>query len=177
MRLMRRQKRLFLALAIFAGAWCLYALWIKPTSARLDTLQRVIPEKTVVLEQLQSKSRRLLNLQDSLNRIQQRLADQPDDFDLLSFLEILTEKCRLSDHLQNMTRQIQPLDQSYSETLVTIELREITLGQLLDFLDRVPSAQILARVKSLNFENNPSHPNRLDATIVVSHLKLTAQAP
>ncbi|KPK76930.1 MAG: hypothetical protein AMJ79_04995 [Phycisphaerae bacterium SM23_30] len=177
MHLTRREKRLALALIIFAGASCLYALWIKPASARLDTLQRVIPEKTALRDQLRDKSRQLITLRNRLNRFQQRLADQPDDFDLLPLLESIAQQRGLTENIKAMVSDTIPLDQTYSEMLVTIELYEITLPQLVDFLDRISAAKTLARVKNLNIKNIPSAPDMLDVTLVVSNLKLAQKLP
>ena len=158
---------------IFIGICCIYALWIKPLSARLNTLERVVPEKTALFDQLLSKHQQILELQNNLNQINQNLAEQPQDFDLLSVLEKIVQQNQLTDYdLQSKTSDIYtPMDQTYAETLITMEIRDITLEKLVEFLAKIPTENTFIRVKNLDIKTIPNS-KLLESKLIFSHLRL-----
>jgi len=172
MRLTSREKRLSLIMIIFIAAWISYALLVKPARARLETLQRVIPEKASLLQDLKAKSHEYLALSQSLNTLQTQVSSQPPDFNLLSYLESLTNKLNLTDNVVTMQPQTQPLADVYNETIVILELKDIALKQLIDLLSRLSSASAPLRVRNLNLDKDPASPQLLDTTLHISHLTL-----
>ena len=158
---------------IFIGICCIYALWIKPLNARLKTLERVVPEKAALFDQLLSKHQQILDLQDSLNQINQNLASQPQDFDLLSVLEKIVQQNQLTNYdLQSNTSDIYtPMEQTYAETLITLEMRDITVEQLIGFLAKIPTENTFTRVKNLDIKAIPNS-KLLESNLIISHLRL-----
>jgi len=158
---------------IFIGLCCIYALWIKPLSTRLNTLERIVPEKAALFDQLLSKHQQILDLQDNLNRINQNLADQPQNFDLLSALENIAQQNRLTIYnVQSKTSDIYtPLDRTYAETLITLEMRDITLEHLVGFLAKIPTENTFIRVKNLDIKTMPNS-KLLESNMIISHLRL-----
>jgi len=173
MPLLKREKKLMYGCMIFIGLCCLYALWIKPLTNRLNTLERVVPEKTQLFEQLLSKHQQLLELRENLNQLNQNLADQPQNLDLLTTLEQIAQQEQLSIHnVQSNTSDIYtPTDHTYAETLITLELRDITLEQLVEFLAKIPTKNTFIRVKNLEIKNTPNS-NLLESNMIITHLRL-----
>ncbi|MCK4627678.1 MAG: type II secretion system protein M [Sedimentisphaerales bacterium] len=171
MRLTHREKHLSFTAAAFIAAWVVYAFLISPTLARIKTLQRIIPENTAALRSLKTTSGEYLALRERFNTVQRRIAEQPEDFNLLAFLEKLTEQHKLADHVLSMKQQSQQLDELYKESIVIIELQDITFERLvIDLLARLDSAPAPLRIKTLYIAKNPSSNGLINATIQISNL-------
>lgn len=177
MRLMQREKLLIVAVVIAAALWMLFRLGVKPALARIQTLNRVIPEKRHELIELRTKSREYISLHDSLNDLRKQVASQDQALELLPFLESLMEECGLARSTTAMQRSILQLDRDYQEAVVEIRLENVTLRQLVDFLSKIEgSSQVLARTKSLYIKRNPTNTDLLDSVIEIHSPKL-AESP
>ena len=171
MRLTRREKHLSFTAAAFIAAWAIYALLAAPALARIKTLQRVIPENTAALRDLKTKSDEYLALRERFNTVQQQIAEQSEDFNLMAFLEKLTEQCQLTDHVLSMKQQSQQLDELYMENTVIIEFQDITFERLvIDLLAGLDSAPAPLRIKTLDITRSPSSKSLVNASIHISNL-------
>ncbi len=173
MHLLKREKKLMVCCVIFISICCIYALWIKPLTARLETLERVVPEKTELFNQLLSKHQHIIELQNNVNLINENLQNQPQDFDLLSALEKIVLQTKLTDYdLQSNNSDIYtPRKKTYTETLVTLDIRGITLEQLVEFLAKIPTENNFIRVKNLDIKTTPN-PKLLESSMTISHLRV-----
>jgi type II secretory pathway component PulM len=166
-----RERLLSIGLMVVLAAWALYALAVKPARDRIRTLQRIAPEKQAQLRQLQTQSAQYTALRNELAQRQTKTASPGPDFQLLPFLESLVERHKLTKNVATMepdTRQPQP---GYAEA-VTIELRDISLKQLIDFLNAVQTSETMVQVGSLYIRKNPHNEALLDSTVGISSPKL-----
>ncbi|MCK5271735.1 MAG: type II secretion system protein M [Sedimentisphaerales bacterium] len=171
MRLTRREKHLSFTVAAFVAAWILYAFLAGPALARIKTLQRVIPENTAALRDLRTKSDEYLALRERFNTVQRQIAEQPEDFNLMAFLEKLTEQCQLTDHILSMKQQSQQLDELYTENIVIIEFQDVTFERLvIDLLAKLDSAPAPLRIKTLNIVKTTSSNGLINASIHITNL-------
>jgi len=174
MRLTRREQFLSISLAGLVALWIMYAFLVNPTLARLKTLRRVVPEKTVTLQEIKEKSDQYLDLQHRSQKLQQQIDSQPKDFVPVRFLENLIDQCRLSDHNSSLQTQSHPIDDNYSELIVTVELNSVTLKKLVQFLSNLRSTASTLQIKTLDIRKNPAEPNLLNSTIGISQLLKTS---
>ena len=172
MRLPPREKHLSIGLAAFMGAWALYALFVKPALARLETLQRVVPEKSAVLQELKSKNKECLAMRDKFGKLKNQIASQSNDFALLPFLENLTDQLHLADNVKSITHQSNPLDATYTELTVILKLEDITYNRLVTFLVRIDSVKAFLRIKILDLRKNHTSNGLYNSTIHISNLIL-----
>jgi hypothetical protein len=173
-RLTKREKLLLYVSLIFIVGGCLFSFFIRPAIARIETLSRVIPEKQAELQQLRAKSRQYILLRDSLEDWQKRIASQEQKAELLPFLESLIRQCGLEKKVVTMKQQTYPVDDSYYEIVVLTKFENLTIRQLIDFLQKVDdlaqnqaASSVWAKVKSLHISKNPVNPDLLDSTIEV----------
>lgn len=162
----------------FVAVWAVYGFAIKPTQDRIRTLERIIPDKQSELKQLRAGSAEYLALRHACERLQRRLAEQDPSFELLGFLETLIERHQLAEHVATMKPDPVPSQSPYAETSVTIELKSVSLGQLVRFLDAVENAEIVARIGTLHIRKDRAAEGKLASTmqIVAPHLPPTARA-
>jgi len=172
MQLTHRERRLVVGLAVVVGAWALFALGIRPATERIETLNRVIPEKQMMLEELRKKSAEYLALRASLGGYKRKAASVERGFELLAFLESMTTKLHLAKKVAKMKQKVSQLDANYCETTVEIELESLTLKQLVEFLIKTKSSDHLLRIKSLFAKKDTTNPNLIDTVIQISTLRL-----
>jgi len=172
MRLTRREKLLVVVLVTFAVAWWLFAFAVRPAIDRVETLTRVIPERQSELETLRAKAGEYVALRDGFEMLHTKIASQEKTFELLPLLESLIKECGLVKKVAAMKQQVSQLEPHYCETIVEIELQNLTLSQLVNFLWQVESSKVLARTKSLYIKKNPANTDLLDSLIEVHNLKL-----
>ncbi len=172
MRLTLREKLLAVVLAIIAVAWGLFSFAVRPAIERVETLTRVIPERQSELEVLQAKAGEYIALRDGLETLHTKIASQEKTFELLPFLEALIRECGLAKKVATMKQHVSQLEPNHCETIVEIELQNLTLSQLVNFLWRVESSKVLARTKSLYIKKNLENTDLLDSLIEVHNLKL-----
>ena len=171
MRLMRREKILAVVLVIFVAVCGVVVFAIRPAIERTNTLSRVIPEKQSELEVFRAEAGEYIALRDGLKSLHTKIVAQEKTFELLTFLESLIGEDDLAKKVATMKQRVSQLDQRYHETIVEIELRNLTLSQLVNFLWQVESSKVLARTKSLYIKKNPGNSNLLNSVIEVHNLK------
>ena len=177
MRLMRRERLLVIAAAVFAVLWMLFRLGVKPALARIETLNRVIPEKQRELIELRAKSEEYISRRDSLNNLRKQVASQDQVLELLPFLESLTQECGLAENCTAMNQNVLQLDQDYQETIVEMRLQNVTLRQLVDFLSKIEgSSLVLAKTRSLYIKRNPTNADLLDSVIEIHSPRLAQRS-
>ena len=163
--LTRRESRLAIGMVAVIVVWAVYGFAVKPAQDRITTLQRVIPEKQSDLESLQETSVQYLALAREVQSIQTRITQQDESFELLPFLESLTERQRLGEHLVKMEPATVSTQAGYAETVATIELEAVTLRQLMAFIEAVESADVVARISDLHIRQDRTAEGTLAATL------------
>ncbi|MBN1764034.1 MAG: type II secretion system protein M [Sedimentisphaerales bacterium] len=170
-KITRREHRIIVFLAVLVCLWSLYGFLISPVRTRIETLNRVIPEKIQALDKLKSQTKQYLDLENQFSQIHAKIASQPADFDLMPFLENLTANSRLAP--PPMTQQSHDLNDNYTETVVSMELKNITWEQLIQFLLPLNSAQAFINIKSMNIQKNMENPDLLNVSLHIAHIKKT----
>ena len=98
---------------------------------------------------------------------------QAETFELLPSLESLVHKLGIDKNLAKMQQKIVPLGTDHSQTVVEIELKNLSLERLVEFLSKVESSDILARIASLHIKKNQTKKGMLDAVIEIQNHNLT----
>jgi len=173
MRLTHREYWLAAGLVAFIAACVFYMVGISPALERIETLNRVIPEKQSELERLRIKTGEYIALHDSIEDLRTKIALQKETFELLPYAESLIQECGLTKNLVTMKQQASQLATDYHETVVEIEMENLTLRQIFDFLQKIQSSKVLARTKTLHIKRNPTNADLLDSIIEIRNLKLT----
>jgi cell division protein FtsB len=172
MRLTRREYWLAGVLVAFIAAWAFYAIGVGPALERIETLNRVIPEKQNELEKLRTMASEYTALNDAIEDLRTKIASQQETFELLPYAESLVQECGLLKNLVTMKPQTSQLETNYHETVVEIEMENLTLRQIFDFLQKIQSSKILARTKTLYIKKNLKNSDLLDSIIEIRNLKL-----
>jgi len=173
MRLTSREYWLAGVLVAFIAGWVFYAVGVGPALERIETLNRVIPEKQNDLEKLRTMAGEYTALNDAIEDLRTKIASQDETFELLPYAESLVQECGLTKNLVTMKQQASQLETNYHETVVEIEMENLTLRQLFGFLQKIQSSKVLARTKTLHIKRNLKNSDLLDSIIEIRNLKLT----
>jgi type II secretory pathway component PulM len=172
-RLTKREKQGGIALTICILAWSLFAFVIEPAKERIATLQRVIPEKQAELSKLSAAAKEYAFLIDNGRDLRVKVASQSETFELLPFLESLVQASGLEKSIAKMQQRVVPLGTDYSQTVVEIELRSLSLAPLVEFLGKIESSDILVRIASLYINKSRTKNGLLDAVIEIQNPRLS----
>jgi hypothetical protein len=176
MQVTKRERLLALGLIAAVAVWAVYALAVRPARERIRTLERIVPEKQAQLLEFQAKIAQYTALRSEFAQARTQMAAQEPDFQLLPFLENLIDRHKLTGHLVTMNPDNLQPQPDYSETVVTIELHEIFLKELIDFLSDAESSASLARIGTLHIRKDPKSEALLDSTVEIRSPKLSPPA-
>ncbi len=167
LQLTRRERKLAVGMIAVGIVWSLYGFVVEPAQNRIQTLQRVIPEKQDELRAIQASSAEYIALREAHERVEARIAKQDANFQLLPFLESLIEQHKLARNLITMEPDTLSAQPGYSETIVEIGLEGITLGQLVGFLEAVETSGVMAQIGSLYIRKDAQNATRLTSTLQI----------
>lgn len=173
MQLTRREHWLAVGLGAFVAIWATYSFGVSPVRERMETLNRVIPEKENELGLLRAKASEFVALRDGIDGIRAKIASQEETFQLMPFVDSLVQKCGLMQNVVTMKPQTSQFGSDYLETIVEVEMEGLTLQQLFDFLLKLQSSNVLTTTKQLHIKKNLTDAGLLDSQIVISNLKLS----
>jgi len=174
--LTKRERLLALGLTAGISVLSLYAVVVRPTCQRIQTLERLIPEKQSELHTLEAKSVEYISLCKGFEDFRAKAAAQDPNFELAPYLETLLKKHGLDRNVVHMAPDILQLQPDYSETVVKIELDGVSLKQLVDFLKEIETAKVCAQIGSWHISKNPTSDSLVDSTVEI-HGPQSSRAP
>lgn len=168
MRLTNRERWLAGGLAALIATVAFTAFGVVPAAERINTLNRVLPEKQKMLRDISAKSEEYLALRARLDNLEKQ--DNPDgkEFELPAFLESMTNELGMAKNVAQMKKQMLQLDTERAEVIVEVKLENIMLKQLVGLLLKTKSSGRFLQVKNLYIEKSKTDPNLLDAVIQIS---------
>jgi len=173
MRFTQREKWLAGGLGIVVIAWATYAFAVSPVLERIETLNRVIPEKQSELEEIRAKTDKYMALSAGIDDLKTRVASQDQKVELLPFVESLIDECGLLRNRDTMNKQELELGTDYRETVVEVKMKRLAFAQIIEFLLELRSSEVVTGVKSLYIKKNLTDANLLDTHLEISSLKLS----
>lgn len=176
MQIAPREKLLSIGLLAALAVWAGWTWAVKPAQDRIRTLERILPEKQSQVRDLQTKGAEYTALEKEFKGLRARMAAQDPAFQLLPFLETMIERHKLASHVIKMRQDIVQPQPDYSEMVVTIELQDIALGQLVTFLTAVESSDAVIQVGSLHISKDATNDALLDSTVEIYSPRLSTPA-
>ena len=173
MRLTRGEHLLAAGVVVLMAVWALFALGVTPAIERIETLKRVIPERQSELERLRVYAKEYTALRKDIEGLRTKIASQDKTFELLPFIESLVQQCDLTQNLVTMEQVASLPETDYQEIVVEMEMENLTLRQLCDFLLKVRSSEVLTSTKKVSIKKNLANPDLLDSRLEIRNLRPT----
>ncbi|KPL25657.1 MAG: hypothetical protein AMJ75_00070 [Phycisphaerae bacterium SM1_79] len=167
MHLTQREKQFAVGGAAFLGVIIAFQTLIRPAVGRVRTLRRVVAEKRETLDELHAKSEEYDALRSQLERIRLTIEHQQTDRQMLSFIERVQKDCGLMQKVIYMTPTTTAISDMYEKTNVEVKFGAVTLNEIIQFLVKIESSELLVGVSSLDVKRGVRNPELLDAVIQV----------
>jgi type II secretory pathway component PulM len=150
------------------GTLLLCALWLgvaMPLMSSLDAAQARVDAAENELGSAARLRTDLGEIQGLLLQVERRIREQPA-VNLFTTLEQLARESAVK--VDSMEPQASPAQEGYRETKIQLVLKQVTLAQTVNFLQRIENAPPLLSVKSLRIKTRPDKRELLDVNFTVS---------
>ncbi len=127
-------------------------------AARVETAQRQL----AVVQRLRAE---FDEVNGRLSSVEERIARGPRG-NIFTLLETLATRSAVK--VESMEPQTPLSSEEYRETKVEVVLKSVTLGQAVNYLHQIESAEQLLSVKSLRMRTRRDNPQLMDVTFTVS---------
>lgn len=161
------RKVLILGAVILAAALMAVA-WVSPTLREIGRLNRAIQRQ-------EERYRLLLRLHEEFvsvgrrealarKRLESRLQA---GFSIASVIEGMASDSGIQEHVQYLKPGQAPHSDQYREVSVSLKVSGISPQQMVDFLYRIESSDLLLRIRSLQIRSASKEPEALDITLTI----------
>lgn len=165
MNLTKREKQTIAAGAVIFGLIVAFQVFVRPAIGRLRTLRRVVSDKQQVLAELRAKSEQYKTVSRELEKIQLEMRRQPEESNILSFVERIQKDSGLMQNVVYMKPSAMTVKDVYEQKTIEIKLQSITLSQLIRFLLKIESSEFNIGFRTLEIKRGLSDSSLLDTTI------------
>ncbi|MBN1975474.1 MAG: hypothetical protein JW787_17690 [Sedimentisphaerales bacterium] len=165
MSLKQREKQIIIGGIAGLGLLLAFQVFVKPEINRTKTLKRVVSEKREILNNLQIKSKEYISLKNQLEQIHARIRNQQKDKKILSSIEQIQKDCGLTRNVVNISPTTSAISNIYEKTNVEVKYAAVTLEQIIQFLLKIESSDLLIGISSLEIKRGLQNPLLLDAAI------------
>jgi type II secretory pathway component PulM len=162
----REQKVLLLAGCALVAI--LVYLAVDSALQRYRDLDRDIALQTEELTKVSRLREQYVQTHAQLETIQAKLAGQKNTFSLLSFIEDLAKKENIREKIGSVKPKTLPLNDQYDENMLELQVDDITLVQLVDFIYQIEHSGPVLKVKRLRIKSRYNDRNLLNVTMQVT---------
>ena len=160
-----RKKEIVIFAILCIGALFAFQIFVRPALHRTNTLKREVSEKREILSNLQVKSKNYNSLKEQFEQIRVMIESQQKDKKLLSSIEQMQKDCGLLQNVANMSPTTITISDKYEKTNIEIKYNKVTLNQIIQFLLKIETSDLLIDIKSLEIKHNLHDSTLLDVGI------------
>lgn len=167
MKLAQREKRLIAVAAGVVAVAFLIQVLVMPVLENRRRLQRGITAKQEALQTMTALSTEYRMYKSDALSTEQQLAERQKNFTLFSYLE----KAAGSDDIKSHIKYMKPSESigkgPFKESLVEMKLEQVSLAQLIGYLQKIESPTDLVSIRRLSLQTNKAESSYLDAVLQV----------
>jgi len=162
MKLSKREGYLVTAASVVVAGFVLFEFLFSPFLERMAALRAGIEARGRSLRQMSELSNRYREITDASRERGRLIGKRAKGFTLFSFLERAAGECSVKDRIKYMKPSSSP-----HESMVEMQMEEITLKQLVDYLQRIEYGDGLIRIKRISVRESRRETQYLDAVMQV----------
>jgi len=106
-----------------------------------------------------------------LSAVKAQLEKIPKDFSVISFIEDLANKENIRENIGSQKPKTVGLNEDYDETYVEIQMDNVKLSKLINFINKIENSGHLLKVKRLRIKTRYDDRNLLSVTMQVTTYK------
>lgn len=162
MKLSKRESYLVTAASVVVAGFVIFQFFLSPFLERMATLRAGIEARGKSLREMSELSHRYREITDASRDRGRLLGKRAQGFTLFSFLERAAGESSVKDRIKYMKPSSSP-----HESMVEMQMEEITLKQLVDYLQRIEYGDGLIRIKRISVRESRRETEYLDAVMQV----------
>ena len=162
----REQRVLIGAAALFAFLF-LY-LGVDALLQGYDKLDDRITSKRAEVEKISRLGAQYMEAHAQLVEIKAKLDQMDKGFSVLSFIEDLAKRQNIRENIGSVKPKRLPLNDSYDENIVELQVDNISLPKLVDFIYQIENSGHLLKVKRLRVRTRHDDRDLLNVTFQVT---------
>jgi general secretion pathway protein M len=162
MKLSKRERYLVTAASLVVAGFVLFHFVLSPFLERMATLRAGIESRGKSLREMAEMSHRYREITDASMTRSRMVGKRSKGFTLFSFLERAAGESSVKDRIKYMKPSSSP-----HESMVEMQMEEITLKQLVDYLQRIEYGDGLVQVKRISVRESRKETAYLDAVMQV----------
>jgi len=162
-----RDRLLLYILGGFLSALLVFIL-VERVQEWYENLDTQIASKTDELKKVSRLREQYLETHGELEAIKAKLDGQQEKFSLLSFIEDLAKKEKIREKIGSVKPKTLPLVDPYEEKYVELQMDDITLPQLVDFIYKIEHSGNVLKVKRLRIKPHYNNRDLLEVVMQVT---------
>ncbi|MEK6201220.1 MAG: type II secretion system protein M [Desulfobulbaceae bacterium] len=166
-KLDKREKRIVLVGGAFLICFTLFQLAVSPLLTSRQQTQKTLIQKKKDITQMRQLQKEYQNLQGQALDIQNRLQKRSPSFTLFSFIEEQATKADVKQRINSMTPSTSEGEGVMQESRVDLKLEQISLRQLVAFLQQIESTDDAVVIKRISIQENSKAEGVLDAVMQI----------
>ena len=166
--LSRREKMVISIGLIVSLGILIYMILLGPWIEGYNNLEKIIKRKEMQYNEIVRLQKEYILLQRRLKRLEKVASTGKRDFSPLAFMESISTKAKIKDHVVSMKPMTFPMGEHYRESAVQVKIERVVLEQILEYLKLIDKAPQPLRVKTLHIRSRFDEPGLLDVNITVS---------
>ena len=136
-------------------------LVVRPLLRSRGNLDARIERNEQRLQELIGLEKKYRQARAENDRLEQRLANRRNDFNLFAFLEGLAGRDGVKQQIEFMRPSQKPISESYQEEQVELRLKGVSLERLVPYIYHIETAPEQVRIKRVSIR-----PNRRDRSLL-----------
>jgi general secretion pathway protein M len=170
-RLAKREKLVVGGGIVFVIGFIFFVGLLNPYFEARDKLQRSMQRKQQEVLDMAILQQEYRDLKDRQGGVLEQLAIRDPKFSLFSFLEQQASDVKVKDRVTYMKPSSTELDDGLRESVVEMKMEEVTLPQLVEFLQKIESTQNVVVIKRIAIQRNRRTQDLLDVVIAIFTLE------
>ncbi len=167
-KLARREKYSLYALSCVICLFVIFEFLVFPSLDKRERLKRTLQAKTDILEKMTALQSEYNTIKKRTELSKSRFAKRDTGFTLFSFLDKLTGKAGIKNHVTYMKPSTSVQKNSpFKISQVEMKLQGLTLQQLTSYLHMVETSKNMVNIKRLSISKTGKQAGFIDAVLQV----------
>lgn len=173
----KREKSVLIFGITFVILFFGFQFGVAPVFEKKETLKRILNEKQAALEEMVKLQQQFMTVSNNFDTKIQVLTNREKNFSLFSFLDSQAQKSGVKENVAYMKPFTKKLEKSlYTLATVKVQLKEVYLKELIDFLYHIETSKNGVTITSLSLTKTGKEKVKLDAVIETETLLLKGKA-
>jgi general secretion pathway protein M len=167
LKLEKRERGIILAGLGFLLCLALFHFVVSPLALARQQMGKAVVQKQADLKKIEQLQAEYHKLRDQSLDIQKKIAGRNPAFTLFSFVEEQAAKAQVKGQVRSMTPSSSEGEGPLQESRVDLKLEQVSLSQLVDFLQAVESPGEAIIVKRISIQENSKTEGLLDIVMQI----------